>query len=171
MMNANTDSDHTHVDPVAKKSSKNAIKCTSEKSVIGWREWVVFPDFDNIRIKAKIDTGAQTSAIHAWNTKIVHRDGIDLVSFDLHPIQHDNHTVATCLAPMSDRRSVKNSGGQSTNRLFIKTHVLLGGKIFPIELSLTRRDDMGFRMLLGRAAVSGHYLVDPGKSFLLGEKI
>lgn len=169
MMNADTGSDGTRMNLEANQSSRIPIKHSAEMSVIGWREWVVFPDFDNVRIKAKIDTGAQTSAIHAWNTEIFHRDGIDLVSFQLHPIQHDNDTVVTCVAPLSDRRSVKNSGGQSTNRLFVKTYVLLGDRKWPIELSLTRRDDMGFRMLLGRAAVSGHYLVDAGRSFLLGE--
>ncbi len=140
----------------------------SEKPLIGWREWVVFPDFENIRVKAKVDTGAQTSAIHAWNTKIIRKRGIDMVSFDLHPNQRDNRNSINCLAPLSDHRHVKNSGGHSQERIFVNTRILLGGTIWPIEISLTNRDEMSYRMLLGRAAIRGRYFVDAGRSFLLG---
>ncbi|MGH1417876.1 MAG: ATP-dependent zinc protease family protein [Hyphomicrobiaceae bacterium] len=167
MTSAATDRDKLPGRPVSPFEQRQSVSTVKEKPLIGWREWVVFPDFGNIRVKAKIDTGAQTSAIHAWNAEIGQRDGIDFVSFELHPLQRNNDKIVKCHAPLSDRRSVRNSGGQSTNRLFVKTHILLGEKKWPIELSLTRRDDMGFRMLLGRAAISGRYFVDPEKSFLL----
>ncbi len=140
-----------------------------EKDIVGWREWVAFPDFGNIRVKAKVDTGAQTSAIHVWNPEIVVRHGKKMVSFDIHPLQRDDETIASCLAELCDQRSVKNSGGQEEERLFVRTRVQLGDKIHPIEISLTNRDEMNYRMLLGRALLRGRYLVDSEASFLLGE--
>jgi hypothetical protein len=129
---------------------------------------VSFPDFDGIRVKAKVDTGARTSAIHAWNIKVIQKNGHSLVSFELRPEQTNEGTVVQCIAPLIARRSVKSSSGQAEERLFVSASICLAGRRWPIELYLTRRDEMGFRMLLGRNALRGRYLVDPGRSFLLG---
>ncbi|MGE0626446.1 MAG: ATP-dependent zinc protease [Hyphomicrobiaceae bacterium] len=139
------------------------------KPAIGWREWVTFPKFDETRIKAKIDTGARTSAIHAWNIEIITRRRQPFVSFLLHPHQRNNEVSVACVAPLVGERTVRNSGGQAETRLFIRTTISIGGQSWPIELSLTRRDEMGFRMLLGRTALCGRYVVDPSRSFMLGK--
>ena len=139
-----------------------------EKPKIGWREWVTFPDFDGVRVKAKIDTGARTSALHASNIEIFVKNGESLVRFELHPEQRNISYTVQCVAPLVAHRSVKSSSGQTEERHFISTVIRLGGQTWPIELSLTRRDQMGFRMLLGRHALRGRYLIDPGRSFMLG---
>jgi len=141
----------------------------AEKPILGWREWVTFPDFGGVRVKAKVDTGARTSAIHAWNVNVIIKNGQSLVNFELHPVQGNEDTVVQCVAPLIARRSVKSSSGETEERLFVSASICLAGQTWPIELSLTRRDEMGFRMLLGRHALCGRYLVNPGRSFLLGK--
>jgi hypothetical protein len=145
------------------------LRHRTEKSKLGWREWVSFPDFGGVRVKAKVDTGARTSALHAWNIKIIQKNGQNLVSFELHPEQRNDANAVQCVAPLIAHRSVKSSSGETEERLFVSTTIELAGRAWPIELSLTRRDEMGFRMLLGRHALRGRYLVDPGRSFLLGK--
>lgn len=134
---------------------------------IGWREWVVFPDFHGARVKAKIDTGARTSAIHAWNIEVTSDSGKQFVSFALHPRQKDNEHVIRCTAEVIDVRSIRNSGGDAQERYLIRTNIEIGTHCWPIELSLTNRDEMGFRMLLGRQAIRSKFLVDPGASYAL----
>ena len=135
---------------------------------IGWREWVTLPELCGYRIKAKVDTGARTSAIHAWNIRPENRDGVTWVRFDLHPNQRDNRLVVTCNCPVFDRRVITNSGGVRQRRYIVKTILRMGNREWPIQLSLANRDTMGFRMLIGRAALRQKTLIDPAASFLAG---
>ncbi len=140
------------------------------KAVIGWREWVGLPDLGVDRIKAKIDTGARTSAIHAFEIRPFERHGQRYVNFSLHPVQHHRQPVVDCEARVVDERSVTSSNGEREQRYVIETRISLGEETWPIEMTLTNRDEMGFRMLLGRRAVRRRFVVDPGGSFKLSGK-
>jgi len=133
--------------------------------VIGWREWLILPDFHGARVKAKVDTGARSSSIHAFDIKPFERDGGDYISFSLHPDQRDDDKVIICEAELLEYREVRSSGGHQTRRPVVITHVELMGKRWPIELTLANRDVMGFRMLLGREGMRGRFLVDPAASY------
>ncbi len=145
------------------------MKKIRSKTTIGWREWVAFPDLGIAKIKAKIDTGARTSAMHAWNIREFERDGATWVSFDAHPKQRNNREILTCSAPVVDSRGIKSSSGHHEMRYVVRVNVEIAGTTSEIELTLTNRDQMGFRLLLGRTALRGRYVVDPGKSFILGK--
>lgn len=136
--------------------------------VLGWREWVALPDLGVPRVKAKLDTGARTSSLHAFRLKRFTRDGTDMVRFEVHPLQRSRGEAVTVEAEVVDERAVRSSSGQEELRPFIRTTVEVGGERWPIEVSLARRDTMGFRMLLGRRALRRRALVDPGTSFVLG---
>ena len=138
--------------------------------VAGWREWLSMPGLDIRAIKVKLDTGARTSALHATQITPFERDGIPWVSFVVNPVQRGRKIVIECEAPVVNQRSVRSSSGQAEERYVIKTPVHLGGRKHAIEITLTNRDEMGFRMLLGRSAMKRWLLIDPSKSFLLGEK-
>lgn len=142
----------------------------SERPVVGWREWVELPDLGVDRIKAKIDTGARTSSLHAFDLERFERDGREMVRFEAHPIQRDTSVTIPVEAELVDRRSVRSSTGKETLRPVIETRVALLGQRWPIEISLIRRDLMGFRMLLGRQAIRGRLVVDPGRSFVGGKQ-
>jgi hypothetical protein len=133
---------------------------------VGWREWVGLPQLKVSSIKAKIDTGARTSALHAWKIEPFRRRGALWLRFELHPVQRTHAKRIACEARAVDERAVRNSGGQVERRFIIETMLRLGGFAWPIELSLTDRDQMGFRMLLGRTALKTGLLVDPGHSYL-----
>jgi hypothetical protein len=135
--------------------------------VIGWREWLNLPDLDITAIKAKIDTGARSSALHAFHIQQIERDKLKIIRFQVHPYQRDNHYTITAEAELLEWREVRNSGGHTQLRPVITTTLELGGQKWPIELTLTNRDVMGFRMLLGREALRSKFLVNPGKSYLL----
>lgn len=139
------------------------------KMIIGWREWVSLPDFDVPGIKVKIDSGAATSAIHAFNITPFDRDGRRFVSFNIHPIQGRHDISIACEAPLVDRRQVKNSGGHVQKRFVIQTTLEIGGRRWNIDLTLTNRDQMKFRMLLGRSAMKGRLIVDPQLSYQAGK--
>jgi hypothetical protein len=139
------------------------------RPVVGWREWVALPDLGADAVKAKVDTGARSSSLHAWDVVEEERDGSTWVRFVLHPVQNDTGVRVAAAAPLVDRREVRSSNGVAERRPVIRTHVVLAGQTFPIELTLTRRDEMGFRMLLGRSALRRRFLVDPGRSFLGGK--
>ncbi len=135
--------------------------------ILGWREWVALPDLGLPAIKAKVDTGAKTSALHAFRIAQVNHQGIDSVQFLIHPLQHDATLVRECVAPLLDLREVSDSGGHKELRYVIETRLHIGNNEYPIEITLTARDDMRFRMLLGRQGIRPPMLVDASASFLL----
>lgn len=138
--------------------------------IIGWREWLMLPDLEITQIKAKIDTGARSSALHVSNIEYFQRGEVDWVRFTAHPHQDDlTHTVIA-EASLLEIRSVKNSGGQEESRPVIQTTVALGHQRWQVEMTLTSRDQMGFRMLLGREAVRDRFLVHAGQSYLQSTK-
>jgi hypothetical protein len=139
--------------------------------VIGWREWLGFPELGIKNIKAKIDTGARTSALHAFDIEPFVKKGKKYVAFKVHPFQKDWKSVTRCVAEMVDERSIKDSGGRSSMRPVISTRIKIGELSWMIEVTLINRDEMGFRMLIGREAIRGHLLVNPGNSFLLGLRV
>ena len=140
-----------------------------DKVIVGSEEWCSFPTLGIPTIKARVDSGAKTSALHATNLKTFQKDGIDWVKFDINPIQNNAKTIIHCEAQLVDQRIVKSSSGYRERRFVIKTNLEIGGKKWEVELTLTNRDSMGFRMLLGREAMSGRILVDPEKKYLLGQ--
>ncbi len=144
------------------------MKQTGAKDTIriGWREWVGLPELGVAGIKAKIDTGARTSALHAWNIEPFRRSGSLWVRFEIHPMQRSEARKVICEARAIDERTVRNSGGGVERRYIIKTEISLGESTWPIELALTNRDQMGFRMLLGRTALGRQILIVPSRSFL-----
>ncbi len=145
------------------------MKNKRSKMTIGWREWVAFPDIGVHRIKAKIDTGARTSAMHAWHIREFERDGATWVSFEVHPTQRNNRESLTCAAPVVDRRNIKSSSGHNEIRYVVTVNIEIAGTTRNIELTLSNRDEMGFRLLLGRTTLRRHYIVDPGRSYILGK--
>ena len=146
--------------PVAKKTKKL-------RPMIGWREWADLPDFEISRVNAKIDTGAKSSAIHAFRIRETVLEGVDHVEFFLHPVQRRKKPEVFCRAPVADRRVIRSSNGQEEERYVIETRLRLGGRLWKIDLTLTNRDAMGFRLLLGRDALRRKFIIDPGASYLL----
>ena len=140
-----------------------------DKLVVGSEEWCSFPSLSIPAIKARVDSGAKTSSIHAFNIQAFTRNSQAWVSFEVHPIQNDRKTTVRCESPVVDRRYVKSSSGNREKRYVISAPVQVGGDIWEIELTLSNRDSMGFRMLLGREAMGERMLVDPASSFCLGE--
>ena len=134
--------------------------------VLGWREWTALPDLRVRSIKAKLDTGARTSSLHAFRMHRYTVDGREMVRFEIHPVQRSSAATVEVETPVLGERSVRDSGGRVEVRPLIETTLELNGLRWPIELTLTRRDEMGFRMLLGRQALRGRVLVDPAASFL-----
>jgi hypothetical protein len=134
---------------------------------IGWREWCSLPELLIPSIKAKIDTGARTSALHAFFVEPYEEGGRQMVRFGVHPLQKQNDIEIICSCPVKDFREVSDSGGHREMRYVIETPVKLGQWVWPIEMTLTNRDSMKFRMLLGRTAMPG-IIVVPDQSFLFG---
>ena len=137
--------------------------------MLGWREWVSLPELGIESIKAKVDTGARSSALHTFELEPFSEDGIAKVRFSIHPYQHDLSVVRECVANLADERNVTDSGGHTELRPVISTPICLGGITKQIEITLTNRENMKFRMLLGRTAMHGDFSVDPAGSYLLGK--
>ena len=137
--------------------------------VLGWREWVALPDLGVEWIKVKVDTGARTSSLHAFALQQFERGGRLWARFGVHPWQRSAMDALDVEAPVIDVRAVRSSSGRTERRPVIRTRLAVGGLVRPIELTLTRRDEMGFRMLLGREATRRRFLVDPGSSYLGGK--
>ena len=136
--------------------------------LVGWREWAQLEVLGTSAIKVKVDTGARTSALHAFEVRPFVENGIQRVEFKIHPEQRNVKEVLICVADVVDQRIVADSGGHKENRWVIKSLITMGGDTWPIELTLTSRDDMRFRMLLGRTAMRDRIQVDPSSSYLLG---
>jgi len=135
---------------------------------IGWREWVALPELGIPHIKAKIDTGARTSALHTFALDTFRKNGVLKARFQVHPFQRRRDIVRDCVAEVIDRRWVTDSGGHKERRYVINTAITLGGLTWYTEVTLTNRDNMRFRMLLGRTAMTGRFIIDPAASYLVG---
>lgn len=141
---------------------------TGETSVLGWREWVRLPELGVDRIKVKVDTGARSSSLHAYDVERVEREGETLLRFRVHPVQRDDSVAVEVEVPLHEERKVRPSTGRGAVRPVIVTDLEMAGRRFPVEITLANRDRMGFRMLLGREALAGRFLVDPSTSFRAG---
>lgn len=137
---------------------------------LGWREWVALPDLGVEAIKAKLDTGARTSSLHAFGMVRFEEDDRPMVRFEIHPRQRSDTGSVEVEVEVVDERWVRNSGGTRELRPVIETDIRVGDDRWTIELTLTRRDEMGFRMLLGRQALRRRAVVDPGTSYRAGQR-
>ena len=135
---------------------------------MGWREWVALPDWDVAHLKAKVDTGARTSTMHAFGLEWFDRDGRRWVRFEIHPWQRSISDSVIAEAAVVATRDVKSSSGEVEHRPVVRTSLVLAGRTVSVEVTLTRRDEMGFRMLVGREALRKRFVVDPGVSYLGG---
>ncbi|GIU91327.1 MAG: hypothetical protein KatS3mg011_0233 [Acidimicrobiia bacterium] len=138
-------------------------------AVIGWREWVSLPELGVSSIRAKVDTGARTAALHAFGLELTELDGTTMARFAVHPDHRRPGPAVVVEVPVVGERRVKNPGGRAELRPLIRTRLAIGPYEFETDVTLTRRDEMGFPMLLGRQTVRGRFLVDPGRSYLVGK--
>lgn len=141
------------------------------KLTVGWREWVALPQVGIPAIKAKIDTGARTSALHTFQVEMFRSGGSQRVRFGIHPIRKRPDIEIFCEADVTDYRTVSDSGGHREKRYIITTEVALRDQLWPIEISLTNRENMLFRMLLGRTAMKGRMIVNPDLSYVTGREL
>ena len=141
-----------------------------DKLIVGSEEWCGLPLLGLPAVKARVDSGAKTSSLHAFNIRKFTRNRDTWVSFEIHPLQKNDELVVRCEALVVDRRTVKSSSGTAERRYVVKTNITLADQTFEAELTLTNRDSMGYRMLLGREAMSGRMIVDPEGSCLQGER-
>ena len=142
------------------------IKPIRKHPLIGWREWVQLPELNIDKIKAKIDTGARTSALHAFALKPFTENGKNKICFDIHPLQHDTQKIISCVADVVDKRWVTDSGGHEEERYVIQTPITIAGQTWSIEITLTERENMLFRILLGRRALRKRFIINPARSFI-----
>jgi hypothetical protein len=144
------------------------MSAPSEKRTVGWREWVALPDLGLPAIEAKVDTGAKTSSLHAFAMDVFEEGGRRRVCFGVHPLRDDEDLEVFACADVIDDRVVVSSNGQEEHRVVIRTPLVIGGETWPIEVTLTDRREMSFRMLLGREALRGRLVVDPSALHLHG---
>lgn len=149
-------------------SDKNVtiMKRIKKYPLIGWREWVSLPSLGIDNIKAKIDTGARTSALHAFSLQPYVENGKQRIRFDIHPFQHTTEGLISRDADIVDRRWVTDSGGHEEERYVIETLITIAGQTWSIEITLTERENMLFRMLLGRSALRKRFIINPARSFV-----
>ncbi len=152
---------------MGKADPRDPPALSGDRVLLGWREWLALPDLGIPAIRAKIDSGARSSALHVDSMDVSVRDGVEWVAFALDPDKQGRSVH--CASPVVDRRPVTDSGGQTSVRVFIRTRLTLAGREREIEINLTSRRNMLFPMLLGRTAMAGLCLVDPAASFLLGQ--
>ncbi len=145
------------------------LRLMNDKPVLGWREWVCLPDLGVELIKAKVDTGARSSSLHAVDIEHFVRNHLPWVRFVVLPWQRSGLDPVATEAPLHDTRHIRSSSGESTERPVITTTLRIGDRHYPTELTLTDRSEMGFRMLLGREAIRARYLVDSGRSYRTGK--
>jgi hypothetical protein len=141
----------------------------THKPLLGWREWVALPEFGIAQIKAKIDTGARSSALHAVTIEPYLKNGENWLMFTVQPTQKRGDLLVECHAPIKDHRIVSDSGGHKQYRYVIETQLLFGQQLILAEITLTNRDSMRFRMLLGRTAMNKYFNIDPNASYLQGK--
>lgn len=152
-----------------KKRSDTLIPDTQKKlQLIGWREWVTMPGLKLEMIKAKVDTGARTCTLHAFELEEIIVEGVKKIRFRIHPKQNSDTMVVTCISDIADKRLVTDSGGHQEERYVILQPVRMGTTFHKVEITLTNRDSMRFRMLLGRNFLRKGYCVNPAASFLMG---
>ena len=142
---------------------------SSSLPMLGWREWVGLPELNIAQIKAKVDTGARSSALHAFAIDPYRKGGQRWVMFAIHPKQKHSDVSIECHALIKDRRLVTDSGGHKQRRYVIETRLILGQSIITAEMTLTNRDSMLFRMLIGRTTMSNRFIIDPNASYLQGK--
>ncbi|PPC78582.1 ribosomal protein S6 modification protein [Pokkaliibacter plantistimulans] len=142
----------------------------TQSNTLGWYEWVSLPELGLPAIKAKVDTGARTSCLHTYRVEPFNRDGEPWIRFHVHPLQHNSDTSICCEAKVKEQRQVRDSGGHTTLRYVIETTISLGTLLHQVEITLTARDDMQFRMLLGRTSIPRGCVVDPHRSRLMSGK-
>jgi hypothetical protein len=138
------------------------------RKTIGWREWVQLPEFGVTEMKVKVDTGADSSSLHAFNMERFSRDDGEWVRFEIHPRQRSRKPAIVCEALVVKERKVKNPGGRTELRPVIRTSLIVAGREIDAMVNLTTRDQMSFRMLVGRRTIRKHFIVDPGRSYLGG---
>lgn len=138
----------------------------ANKTCWGWREWVSLPSWKINKIKAKLDSGARTCALHAEDVEIYRSHGRSKVKFRVFPLQDSKRRSRKIVAELVELRKVRSSNGVVTERPVVSTDLCIGDEIWPIEVTLVNRDIMGFRMLIGRAALKHRAVIDPGRSFL-----
>ena len=143
-------------------------KTSHSNTLTGWREWVALPDLGVDWIKAKIDTGARTSSLHAFDIQEFDREGESWVRFRVKPWQDSQEDTVVVETPVHDRRAVRSSSGHAQERLVVMLLIRLVDREVLAEVTLSNRDEMGFRMLIGREALRRGYAVDPARSFLGG---
>ena len=150
------------------KSPIPAVVTPETSPRIGWREWVSFSEWGIAYLKAKVDTGARTSSLHVENLEWLERDGIPWVRFEVKPWQRSSSDSVFAEAMVTATRNVRSSSGTVDHRPAIQATISIAGVTILAELTLTSRDEMGFRMLLGRQAIRGRFVVDPAVSYLGG---
>ena len=144
-------------------------KATRDKLIVGNREWCSLPELGIPAIKARVDSGAKTSSLHAFDLELFKQEGKDWVRFEVHPLQKNRKVSLVCECPVIDRRLVRSSSGEEELRYVVRSRLGMKEHSWPLELTLANRDSMGYRMLLGREAMMGRMLIDPAESYLLGK--
>ena len=139
-----------------------------ERPIIGWREWIALPQLGIDKLRCKVDTGAKTSALHAFYVEPYEQEGLTRVKFGLHPDENSTSIEKHCEAVVIDQRNVTDSGGHTEQRFVIQTNIVLGERVWPTQITLTNRDTMKHRMLFGRTAILDYFLIDSSSQHLMG---